>query len=107
MKYALVLVPFHSMSSKELKKYAFENPQIEFCFSDTATLEILVREKINDSTQIIAARANSAKLIKKWYPTIQVIEIPLTSYDILHSIEKVKIFGKSIGLVTTNNFLVE
>lgn len=107
MKYALILVPFHSMTTNELENYAVTHPELEFCFSDTSVLSALVKRKITSRTKIIAARANSAKLIKKWYPEIQVIEIPLTSYDILRSMEKVKIFGKTIGLVTTNDFLLD
>lgn len=51
--------------------------------------------------KIIAARANSAKIIKQLLPHINVIEIPITGYDVIRSFNAAKYYGKSIAIITT------
>lgn len=56
---------------------------------------------MTSNIKIIAARANSAKLIKEFLPHINVIEIPITGYDVMRSLHSAKFHGKTIALITT------
>lgn len=102
MKSVLFLIPLNSMTKKDLEHYTSIDPNVEFAFSNTDSLHNVLKEKMTSNIRIIAARANSAKVIRDMLPNIKVIEIPITGYDVIRSFNAAKFYGKTIAIITTS-----
>lgn len=101
MEKILFLVPLNSISKKDLNNYSEIYPDVKFAFSNTDSLKTVLKEKMTSNIEIIAARANSAKIIKELLPHTKVIEIPISGYDVIRSFNAAKFHGKTIAIITT------
>lgn len=64
-----------------------------------------VEKKINEGTKILVSRGGTAKYLRRKFD-LQVIDIPVTSFDILRSISSISSKGyKKIAFVTTSNII--
>lgn len=64
-----------------------------------------VEKKINEGTKILVSRGGTAKYLRKKFD-LQVIDIPVTSFDILRSISSISSKGyRKIAFVTTSNII--
>ncbi|MEE4254307.1 MAG: sigma 54-interacting transcriptional regulator [Desulfuromusa sp.] len=52
-----------------------------------------------DGYEVFISRGRTAHLIKKGNPEWSVVEIPFTVLDVFQTIEKAKLYGKSIGVI--------
>lgn len=102
MKSALFLIPLNSMTEEDRNYYSHIDPHVEFAFSNTDSLTTILKEKMTSDIKIIAARANSARRIRKLLPNVKVIEIPITGYDVIRSFNAAKFHGKTIAIITTS-----
>jgi transcriptional regulator with PAS, ATPase and Fis domain len=101
MKNVLFLIPINSMTEETRNRYSQIDPHVDFIFSNTDSLSSVLNDKMTNKIKIIAARANSAKVVKRLYPHTKVIEIPITGYDVIRSFNAAKFFGKTIAIITT------
>lgn len=64
-----------------------------------------VEKKIKEGTKILVSRGGTAKYLRQEF-CIQVVDIPLTSFDILRTISSISSKGyKKIAFVTTSNII--
>ncbi|MBP7508735.1 MAG: sigma 54-interacting transcriptional regulator [Prolixibacteraceae bacterium] len=98
----LFLVPKDSMDDKQLKYYRTVYPDVLFEFSDPYDPIPLVEEKLSEGPLIVAGRGNSATVIRKKFPNIHVVQIKITGYDIIRSLDKYNIAGTTIAVITNN-----
>lgn len=102
MKKVLFLIPKESMNDEERDYYTKLDPEIEFAFSDTDKIVETAKEKIRRGAEIVAGRGNTAFVIRQAIPSAQVIEIPITAYDIVRSLRQAKMRGKTVAVVTNH-----
>ncbi|MDR2005885.1 MAG: PrpR N-terminal domain-containing protein [Acidaminococcales bacterium] len=81
-------------------------PDIELytAFSDKA-LEIL-NVYAAKGLNVAAARAGTALTIKRSLLKISVVEIPITSFDILRTVHEANLYGKKIAIVTYSEMIL-
>src|SRR4051812_40696345 len=58
-------------------------------------------------TEIIISRGGTATAIRNAGLEITVVEIPITGFDIIRTVEKAKLHGRTIGAVTFPSLLQE
>lgn len=66
----------------------------------------LLPNRIARGLEIVAARAGTALAIKQAQPNIAVVEIPITSFDIIRVITEGRLQGKNIAIVTYTNMIL-
>lgn len=98
----LFLVPKDSMDDKQLKYYHTVYPNVSFVFSDPYDPISLVQKNLDEGPMIVAGRGNSATVIREHFPNIHVVQINITGYDIIRSLDKYNIAGATIAVITNN-----
>lgn len=66
----------------------------------------LLPNRIAQGLEIVAARAGTALAIKQAQLNIAVVEIPITSFDIIRVITEARLQGKNIAIVTYSNMIL-
>nr|WP_255319536.1 sigma 54-interacting transcriptional regulator [Dendrosporobacter quercicolus] len=66
----------------------------------------LLPNRIAQGLEIVAARAGTALAIKQAQLNIAVVEIPITSFDIIRVITEGRLQGKNIAIVTYSNMIL-
>lgn len=101
-KRVLFLIPRDSMSDAQRNYYRSLYPEVEFASADPYNPMKIAREKLREGIEIIAGRGNTAVVIRREMPDIHVVEIPITGYDIIHSLGHTDFKGKTIAVITNN-----
>ncbi|MEG1773486.1 MAG: sigma 54-interacting transcriptional regulator, partial [Oscillospiraceae bacterium] len=101
-KKILFLIPRDSMSDSERSYYKSLYPEVEFASADPYNPMQIAKEKLREGVEIIAGRGNTAVAIRHGMPDIHVVEIPITGYDIIHSLGHTDFKGKTIAVITNN-----
>lgn len=101
-KNILFFIPENSVDEKTLRSFSDAYTDIEFLVSDTVNNSKIVEKYIEENeVKIMAARGKTASLLKKTFPKINVIEIPISPYDVFRSLEKDIQSLKSVAFITT------
>lgn len=101
-KKVLFLVPQASMDKEELKYYSRLYQDVDFVFSDPFDATSLVQQKINEGTEIIAGRGNTAESIRKKFPDVHVVQIQVTGYDVIRTLKQADLTGATVAVITNN-----
>jgi len=65
----------------------------------------VAKELITEGVEIIIARGGSAALLKNANLDISVVDIPITGFDLIRSVEDAKTFGRNIAVVTFSHMV--
>ena len=63
-------------------------------------------ELIHTGTEIIISRGGTARAIKEAFPSIIVVELPITGFDILRTVDQARRLGGRIGVVAFASMVV-
>ncbi|MDR3563382.1 MAG: sigma 54-interacting transcriptional regulator [Negativicutes bacterium] len=89
-----VMVPY----AKDI--LASRHPDIQFvAVAPTEEAVDLVRTRIAQGVEIVAARAGIASRIRQARLNVSLVEIPVTSFDVIRAINEAKYHGKKIAVV--------
>ena len=64
------------------------------------------RELVRQGTEIIITRGGTALAVKKALPEITVVEVPITGFDILRTIDQARQYGNRIGIVAFPSMVI-
>lgn len=102
MKPILIIAPFEDMyySTKNLiHKYDFVD--VELATLDDAVK--IVKEK--KGVDVIISRGGTLERIRECFPDTSTVEIKVSPYDMLHAINKAKIYGRNICVIGFKNII--
>ncbi len=88
------LLPF---ASKTLK---FIYPDVEVVAAIAEEGVKIVRNRISQGLEVVAARSVTASAIRQAGLNVAVVEIPRTSFDIIRTIDDAKLHGKKIAFIS-------
>ncbi len=63
-------------------------------------------ELVRQGTEIIITRGGTALAVKKALPEITVVEVPITGFDILRTIDQARQYGNRIGIVAFPSMVI-
>lgn len=106
MKKVLFLIPSEDLISYTKEILALNYPQIEVVLVNPRTAIPLVEQYIAQGIEIVAARPVTATVIKQANLGINVIKIPITSFDIIRAINEAKMQGKKIAVVAHSEMVL-
>ncbi|WP_312340035.1 sigma 54-interacting transcriptional regulator [Anaerospora hongkongensis] len=95
----LFLIPYKDLVSYTKEILAPQYPDINVVLVNPRTAVQLVKQHIAQGIEIVAARPVTAAAIKVANLGINVITIPITSFDIIRAINAAKLKGKKIAIV--------
>lgn len=101
-KKTLFLIPRNSMDEEQRNYYSRLYPEVMFELSDSYDPIPLVRQKLQEGIEIVAGRGNTAETIRRSFPKIHVVEIQVTGYDVIRSLEKIDLAGATVAIITNN-----
>lgn len=99
MKKILFLIPHEDFIPYTKEILAPDYPQIEVVLVNPRTAIPLVKQYIAQGIEIIAARQVTGTFIKQANLGVNVVTIPITSFDIIRAINEAKMQGKKIAVV--------
>lgn len=105
MKKILFLIPYEDLIPNTKEILATNYPQVEVALVNPRTAVPLVKKYIAQGIEIVAARPVTATIIKQANLGINVVTIPITSFDIIRAINDAKMQGKKIAVVA-HSFMV-
>ncbi len=101
-KKVLFLIPRDSMDEEQRRYYNRVYPEIDFEFSDPYDPVTLVERKLKDGIEIVAGRGNTAASIRQNFPNLHVVQIQVTGYDVIRSLEQTDLSGATVAVITNN-----
>lgn len=101
-KSVLFLVPRDTINEEQRRYYSTIYPEIVFEFSDPYDPVALVRKRVNEGFEIVAGRGNTAATIQKNFPSLHVVHIQVTAYDVIRSLEQINLTGTTVAVITNN-----
>lgn len=105
MKKILFLIPYEDLIPYTKEILAPNYPQVEVVLVNPRTAVPLVQKYIAQGIEIVAARPVTATVIKQANLGVNVVTIPITSFDIIRAIKEAKMQGKKIAVVA-HSFMV-
>lgn len=99
-KSVLCLLPSESMTEEERYYYVEMYPHIDFETVDAFRPLDIIPQKLQSGIEIIIGRGRTAANIRKAFPNVHVVEIPITAYDVIRSINTADYHGKTIAVIT-------
>jgi PAS domain S-box-containing protein len=96
----LFLVSDEAMITYTREVLASEYPDIELEMAFHTKAVELLPNRIAQGIEVVAARAGTALAIKQSQLNIAVVEIPITSFDIIRAVKEANLFEKKIAIVT-------
>lgn len=104
MKPILIVAP-HTKIEYTARKAAdnYDDVTVKLALLDSA-IEV-VKEAEKNEVEVIISRGGTANLIKKTVPSIPVIEIKVSPYDLLNAINIAKKYGKNIYIIGFKNVI--
>lgn len=99
MKKILFLIPYEDFVPYTKEILSPNYPQIEVALVNPRTAIPLVKQYIARGIEIVAARQVTGTFIKQANLGINVVTIPITSFDIIRAINEAKMQGKKIAVV--------
>lgn len=106
MKKIIFLIPSEDLISYTKEILALKYPQIEVVLVNPRTAISLVEQYVAQGIEIVAARPVTATVIKQANLGINVIKIPITSFDIIRAINEAKMQGKKIAVVAHSEMVL-
>jgi PAS domain S-box-containing protein len=107
MEDILVVAPYSELA--DLAKKSQSNLQFSYSILLGNMEETLstVKEKIEQGTKVVISRGGTAQYLKN-HIDVPIIEIPVTSFDILHSLSTVSKSGyRKVAFITTSNIIFQ
>lgn len=104
MKPILIVAP-HTKIEYTARKAAdnYDDVTVKLALLDSA-IEVVKKAEKNE-VEVIISRGGTANLIKKTVPSIPVIEIKVSPYDLLNAINIAKKYGKNIYIIGFKNVI--
>ncbi|MDF2569459.1 MAG: proprionate catabolism activator, Fis family [Sporomusa sp.] len=106
MSKILLLVPYKDLVPYTKKLLAPKYPDINVVLVNPLTAVHLVKQHIAQGVEIVAARPVTAAVIQQANLGINVITIPITSFDIIRAINTAKLQGKKIAVVAHSTMVL-
>ncbi|MDR2056459.1 MAG: sigma 54-interacting transcriptional regulator [Desulfovibrio sp.] len=97
----LFIVPYGAMTRERMTAYSRQYPNIAFDSVDPLRPLDKFRRTLRKSTEIVAARGSTAQEIKRAYPNLHVVDIPITAYDVIRAINAADHYGKTVAVITS------
>lgn len=101
-KKVLFLVPPSSVDNEQLGYYGKIYPEIDFEFSNPYDPLPLVQQKLNEGVEIVVGRGNTAETIRREFPKVHVVQIQVTGYDVIRTLEQIDLTGATVAVITNN-----
>jgi len=104
LKPILIIAP-HTKIEYEAKKVArnYDDVDVELALLDQSTEIVKYAEK--QGVEAIISRGGTARIIEKAVPTVPVIEIQVSPYDMLNAIHTARKYGKNICIIGFRNII--
>jgi transcriptional regulator with PAS, ATPase and Fis domain len=83
-----------------LEHYSTLYPYIDFGCVNPHDPLVGVRKKLQKTTRIFAGRGNTAQEVRLAYPHLHVVDIPITSYDVLRALNASGRKAKTVAVIT-------
>ncbi|SDF72333.1 sigma 54-interacting transcriptional regulator [Sporomusa acidovorans] len=99
MSKIVFLIPYKGLVAYTTEILAPKYPDIEVVLVNPRTAVPLVQQYIAQGVEIVAARPVTATAIRQANLGINVVTIPITSFDIIRAINTAKLQGKKIAVV--------
>lgn len=106
MKKIMFLIPMEDLVPYTKEILAPNYPQINVALVNPRTAIPLVEQYIAQGIEIIAARQVTGTIIKQANLGINVVTIPITSFDIIRAIKEAKMQGKRIAVVAHSTMVL-
>jgi len=97
---AMLLVSDEAMIEYAKNILAPDYPDIELATAFHHQAVDLLKIRSAQGTEVVAARAGTALAIKQAQLNLAIVEIPLTSFDIIRAVKEDRLRGKNIAIVT-------
>jgi PAS domain S-box len=101
----MFLVSDNAMIEYAKKVLATDYPDIELVTAFDSKAVELVQQRIA-RLEIVAARAGTALAIKQANLNISIVEIPITSFDLIRAVTEANLYGKNIAVVTYSKMIL-
>ncbi len=98
----LFFMPAASVSQEDRQYYTKRYPDIRFATLNPVHPMHEIREGLRENISIAVGRGNTIVQIKKTYPHLHTVEIPITAYDVIRSIDAAECRGRTIAVITNN-----
>ncbi|MDU4960347.1 MAG: sigma 54-interacting transcriptional regulator [Sporomusaceae bacterium] len=90
--------------AKEVLAPGYPDIELKTAFHRSAVK--LLPNHIAQGLEVVAARAGTALAIKQAQLNISVVEIPITSFDIIREVNEANLYGKNIAIVTYSTMIL-
>lgn len=106
MSKILFFIPYETLIPQVKEVLAPNYPDIEIALANPRDAVQLVRDRISQGIEIVAARAVTATAIKQAQLGVTVVIIPITAFDIIRAINEAKAKGKQIAVVAHSTLVL-
>lgn len=104
MKSILIIAP-HEKIENVAKRVAKHYDDVDVSLGLLEDAVEIAREAERNGVEVIISRGGTAKIIKEAIPAMTVLEIPVSTYDLLYAINTAKNYGNRIYVVGFKNII--
>lgn len=102
----LLIAPYPELAEVAAKVQEEMGIGCEIAVADTNEAVKLAIEAISQGVEIIISRGGTATMVRE-YITVPVVDIPVTSFDILKALAPLRNYSEQIGVIGFNNVIKE
>lgn len=99
MKKIGLLVPDEQKLTDVKRLLADYEGEVAFAVGSLLQGVAVAKQLIKDGAQVIIARGENAASIRRVYPEIAVVDVPVTGFDLVSALEQARQFGQKIAVV--------
>ncbi|WP_159872572.1 MULTISPECIES: sigma 54-interacting transcriptional regulator [unclassified Raoultella] len=93
----------HKFAAEILTKYVSVDIQVGLV-SDAV---LIAKKMIYNGCEIIIARAEVARTLKKHFPLLPVVELPISPLDLIRSVESIRKYGDNFAIICFENMVYD
>lgn len=103
----ILIVATHEKIENTAKKVASFYDDVSTTVALLDSSVEIAKEAEKRNVEVIISRGGTANIIQETVPSIPVVEIPVSPYDLLHAIHEAKKYGKNIYVIGFRNIIDE